>query len=326
VIIAIPPMKAMAQKTWARGEPLTMLDLPTPEPGASEVRVQVKAIGVNPVDWKMRNRGPLRLAARLTGPSLPFVPGVDFAGIVDAVGKKVRGVKPGDRVVGGTNFARGQRGSYADTVIVQEDQLALVPDHLDLTIAGALPVAGVTAWMCIVEMGKFQAGRKALVLGASGGVGQLAVQFVKHLGGIAVGVCSGKNVALVRDLGADEVLDYNQGDPLEQARGLGPFQIILDCAGGYSPARCRSLLEPGGRHLMISSESPGETLQAFLPPFSSKLVLGKPTRERLQPVVEAVASGAVKVHISETLPLAEAERAHTLSQGGRLTGKLVLVP
>jgi NADPH:quinone reductase-like Zn-dependent oxidoreductase len=316
----------MAQKSWAQGEPLVLTELPTPEPGAGEVRVRVQAIGVNPVDWKMRARGPLRLAARLIGPPLPFVPGVDFAGVVDAVGGGVRGVKPGDRVVGGTNFARGQRGSYADTVIAREDQLALVPEGVEITVAGALPVVGVTAWMCVVELGRLRRGHKVLVLGASGGVGQLVVQFTRHLGGVAVGVCSGKNVPLVQGLGADEVIDYQAGDPLDQARARGPFQIVVDCAGGYPAARCRALLEPGGRHMMVTAEAPGEVLASFLPPFTSRLVLGRPTRERLQPVVDAVASGAVRINLSETLPLAEAERAHALSQGGRLTGKLVLIP
>ena len=318
-------MKAMAQQTWVRGD-LSLVEFPTPEPGGREVRVKVKAIGVNPVDWKMRTRGPLRLAARLLGPPLPFVPGVDFAGIVDAVGPAVAGVRPGDRVVGGVDFSRRQRGSYADTVLVREDQLALVPQQVDLTVAGALPVAGVTAWMCLSELGHLEPGHKVLVLGASGGVGQLAVQLARHLGGVPVGVCSGKNAALVRGLGAEDVLDYRASDPLDQARRLGPFQLVLDCAGGYAPTRCRALLEPGGRHLMISSESPLEVAQAFLPPFSSRLVLGKPTGARLRPVIEAVASGAVRVPISETMPLAQAERAHSLSQEGRLTGKLVLLP
>lgn len=319
-------MKAMAQKSWARGEPLEMVELPTPEPRGHEVRVRVKAIGVNPVDWKMRNRGPLRLAARLIGPPAPMVPGVDFAGIIDAVGKDVTSVKPGDAVLGGTNFSRGQRGSYADTVLVREDQIAIVPDGLDIKAAGALPVVGVTAWMCIAEQGKLQKGHKVLILGASGGVGQVAVQLVKHLGGVAVGVCSSKNIDLVRELGADEVIDYKASDPLEQAKVFAPYQLVLDCAGGYAASRCRGLLEPGGRHMMISSESPGETLQAFLPPFSSKLVLGKPTQERLRAIAEIAATGAIKIAISETMPLADAERAHTISQGGRLTGKLVLVP
>jgi NADPH:quinone reductase-like Zn-dependent oxidoreductase len=168
-------VKLMAQRSWKRGEPLALVEVPTPEPSADQLRVAVKAIGVNPVDWKMRESGPLRLAARLLAPPPPVVVGVDFAGIVDAVGPRVAGVRVGDRVAGGTNFSRGQRGSYADTVFVRADQLCAIPEGLAFEVAGALPVAGVTAWISVVELGRLAAGQQALILGASGGVGQPAV-------------------------------------------------------------------------------------------------------------------------------------------------------
>ena len=319
-------MKAMAQRSWAVGAPLELIELPDPEPRAHEVRVRVQAIGVNPVDWKMRTRGPLRMAARLIGPRPPVVVGIDFAGVVDAVGERVTIFKPGDRVVGGTDFSRGQRGSYADTVCVRDDQIVAVPDHMDMIVAGALPVAGVTAHMCVLEVGGLQAGQRALILGASGGVGQLALQFARHAGGSAVGVCSTKNVALVASLGAEVVLDYTKGDPIAQARAHGPYQVVVDCVGGYGGGACRGLLAPGGRHIMIAAESLAETLNVLVPPFTSKSVLGRATAARLRPVVDAVASGAVVPTISETLPLTAAEQALARSQGGRLTGKLVLVP
>ena len=320
-------MKLMAQRSWSRGEPLTLLELPTPEPKADQVRVAVRAIGVNPVDWKMRESGPLRLAARIIGAPPPVVVGVDFAGVVDAVGSGVAGVAVGDRVVGGTDFARRQRGSYADTVFVRADQLCDVPASLDLELAGALPVAGVTAWLSVVELGRLAPGQRALILGASGGVGQLALQIAKHVrGGFAVGVCSGKNAALVEALGADVVLDYGKGDALAQARAHGPYQTVVDCIGSYSAAGCRALLARGGRHVIVSGESIGAVIQPFLPPFSSKTVLGRPRRANLQPVVDAVASGRVRVNVVKRFALAEAERAHELSKTGRVAGKIVLIP
>jgi NADPH:quinone reductase-like Zn-dependent oxidoreductase len=320
-------MQLMAQRSWKHGEPLAVVELPTPDPRAGEVRVAVKAIGVNPVDWKMRQRGPLRLAARVIGPPPPVVIGVDFAGVVAAIGPQISGLHVGDRVVGGTNFSRGQRGSYADTVFVRADQLCALPQSLDIETAGALPVAGVTAWMSVVELGHLAAGQKALVLGASGGVGQFALQIAKHgRNGFVVGVCSGKNAALVRELGADVVLDYGQGDPLEQAKPHGPYQVVVDCVGSYSGAGCRALLGPGGRHVMVSGESIGAIAQLLVPPFSSKAVLGRPTRERLQHVVAEVTAGRLKVNITHRFPLAEAEQAHRLSQTGRVTGKIVLIP
>lgn len=319
-------MKAMAQRSWAAGEPLVLTELPTPEPRADELRVRVAAVGVNPVDWKMRTRGPLRLAARLVGPPPPVVVGVDFAGTVEAVGADVGDLRPGDRVVGGTDFSRGQRGSYADTVVVRADQVARLPGGFDMVVAGALPVAGVTAWRSVVDVGRLRAGQRALILGASGGVGQLAVQIVKLHGGHAVGVCSARNIELVRSLGADEVLDYTRGDALARARAFAPYQLVFDCVGGYGGAACRRLLGPGGRHVMIAAEGALETMNILVPPFSSRSVLGRPTGERLRKLVDAVAERGVSVRVAATLPLTAAEAALEQSRGGRLTGKLVLIP
>ena len=317
----------MAQRSFARGEPLVLTELPTRDPHADEIRVAVKAIGVNPVDWKMRTMGPLRLAARLIGPPPPVIVGIDFAGVVDAVGSRVSDLTVGDRVVGGTDFSRGQRGSYADTVYVRPDQVCPLPPEVDLETAGALPVAGVTAWMSLHEIGRLAPGQRALVLGASGGVGQLAVQIAKRvLGGFVVGVCSGKNVALVRSLGADAVLDYEQGDPLAQAKAHAPYQVAMDCVGQYSGFGCRALLARGGRHVVVSGDTPAAMLQLLVPPFSSKAVLARANRERLAHVVRAVAEGKVKVNIAARFPLADAEQAHALSQTGRVAGKLVLLP
>jgi NADPH:quinone reductase-like Zn-dependent oxidoreductase len=318
-------MKAMAQDSFAADQPLRLVDLPTPEPRAGEVRVRVHAAGVNPIDWKLRT-GAYRLAARLLAPPAPYVPGVDFAGIVDAVGDGVTHFRPGDRVVGGVDFRRKQRGSFADTVLVRDDQLASVPDGLDLQIAGALPVAGVTAHLCVAEAGRVREGQRALILGASGGVGQLAVQFVRMLGGRAIGVCSTRNIELVRSLGAEAVIDYTQGDALAQAKAYAPFQAVIDCVGGHRPAACRALLGPGGRHVMIAAATLGERLAPMLPPFHSKSVFGMPSGARLRPVLDAVAGGAVKVNIAGALPLTAAEDALAQSQAGRLTGKLVLLP
>jgi NADPH:quinone reductase-like Zn-dependent oxidoreductase len=319
-------MRLMGQSSWRRGEPLALVELPTPPPRADQVRVAVKAIGVNPVDWKMREHGPLRLAARILGPPPPVVVGVDFAGVVDAVGANVAGVAVGDRVVGGTDFSRRQRGSYADTVFVRPDQICAVPDGVDFETAGALPVAGVTAWMSLTELGRLEAGQRVLVLGASGGVGQIAIQLARRvLGAFTVGVCSAKNVPLLHELGVDVAIDYGMGDALDRAARHGPYRVVVDAVGSYAASRCRELLGHGGRHVIVAGESVRSALQPLVPPFRSKAVLGRPTRARLEPVVAAVARGAVQVRIVERFSLAEAERAHALSRTGRVAGKLVLV-
>lgn len=321
----------MAMQSWSSNQ-LVRVELPTPEPRAREVRVAVEAIGVNPVDWKMRSGGPLRLAARtirtLRGPRGPIILGVDFAGVITAKGSEVGDLEVGQRVVGGTDFSRGQHGSYADTVVVRADQVTPIPDRVSFEVAGSLPVAGVTAWMSLNEFRVIGPGKRVLVLGASGGVGQLTVQLAKHdcHAELVAGVCSGKNAALVDKLGADVVIDYTKGDPLEQATAHGPFDVIVDCAGGYPGRRCRKLLAPLGRHVMVAGDTPLAMAQIFVPPFTSRAILGKPTRRRLSAVIDAVAEGHLEVQIAERMPLTEVEKAHQLSETGRMTGKIVLVP
>ncbi len=324
-------MYAMALESWT-SKNHARVDLPTPAPRRNQVRVAVHAVGVNPVDWKMRSRGPLRFAARairrLRGPRGPIILGVDFAGVIEAVGSRVTDLQVGQRVVGGTNFSRGQHGSYADTVVVDADQVCTLPDAVSFDIASTLPVAGVTAWMALTEYRYMTADRRALVLGASGGVGQFAVQIAKHSCNAAMvaGVCSGTNAELVRGLGADVVIDYNAGDPLEQARAHGPFDVIVDCVGRYPASQCRALLAPEGRHVMVAGDNPAAIAQMFVPPFHSRTILGKATRTRLGAVVDAVAAKHVVVNIAARLPLADVEEAHRQSQTGRMTGKLVLLP
>ncbi len=324
-------MIVMGSNSWKAGEPMARIELPTPPPGKNQVVVDVHAIGVNPVDWKMRTAGPLRVAARalsaVQGPKPPVVIGVDFAGVVAAIGPQVSGFAPGDRVVGGCNFSRAQRGSYADTVVVFPDQICKVPDGVSLEIAGCLPVAGVTAHMALTEYQPVGPHSRVLVLGASGGVGQFAVQIAKRVLGAQFvgGVCSAKNVALVRDLGADEVFDYTAGDALQMAAAHGPYDVIVDGVGSYKAKDCRKLLARCGAHVMVAGDKPENMVQVVVPPFRSKAILATPDGAHIAPVAQAVAQGKVVVHIAHRLPLEKAQEAHDLSQSGRVVGKIVLL-
>jgi NADPH:quinone reductase-like Zn-dependent oxidoreductase len=324
-------MKLMGMRSWKRGLPMEMIDVPAPPLKHKDVRIAVHAIGVNPVDWKMRESGPLRLAARFIGfvrrNKPPVVVGVDFAGNVEAVGAGVTDCKIGDRVVGGCNFSRGQRGSYGDTVVVRGDQICRLPDSVGFDIAGCLPVAGVTAYRALTHYNPIGPGKRVLVLGASGGVGQFAVQLAKRVlqADFVGGVCSGKNTTLVEGLGVDAVFDYGKGDPLVAAKATGPYHVVVDCVGSYSGRACRALLASKGAHVMVAGDSTNSMLQVIVPPFRSKAILGVVDGAHLAPVVQAVAEGKVVVHIAHRLPLGEAEQAHELSRGGRTVGKIVLL-
>ena len=309
-------------------EPLALVELPAKSVGRRDLRVRVRAIGVNPVDWKMREGGPLRLAHTFLGPSGPLVVGVDFAGEVVEAGPDAD-LAVGARVVGGTDFSRGQRGSYATEVVVRSDQCALLPDGVSFDDAACLPIPGATALRSFEAAGLFRGdrmrGARILVLGASGGVGLVTIQLARSMGAKLVGVCSSRNAALVERLGA-VAIDYTKSDALEAARAHGPYELVLHAVGTstYPLSACRALLAPRGLVSLIVVR-PADTLaMLFLP--SVKNVLGRPHRGNLEPLVAALARGDLEPIIERRFALSEAEEAHQLSRGGKVVGKLLLVP
>ncbi len=305
--------------------PLALVELPSRPLGPGDVRVAVRAIGVNPVDWKMRSGGPLRFAHRFVGPRGPLVVGVDFAGEVVEVGAKVTELTVGARVVGGTDFSRKQLGSYADEVVVRPDQCAVLPEGVGYEQAACLPVGAVTPWISLVEHAKIGAGAKVLVLGASGGVGLFALSLARKLGASVVGVCSTRNVALVERHGATAI-DYTSGDALALARPHGPFDLVFHAVGTatYPLRACRELLSPRGIVDLAVVRGADVLSIAFLR--SVRTVLGRPTRDRLAPLVDALAKGEITPVIEAKLPLKDGERAHELSKAGKVVGKLLLIP
>ncbi len=307
-------------------DPLRWCDLPDRPLRLDEVRVNVRAAGVNPVDWKMRQGDLLGVAQRILGPRGPLVVGVDFAGDVAQVGSNVTDLKVGDRVVGGTDFSRGQFGSYARQVQVRADQCALLPDNVDFADAACLPVAGVTAQTCLFSLGKLKerSDPRALILGASGGVGHFAVQLARIHGAVSVGVCSTRNVELVKRLGGIAI-DYNQTDLQAAVAHHGPYDVIVDAVGGgaYAAKFCLQLLKPGGVRVLVVP-SPADYLSIALPG-PTVTVLGRPNRETLAPLVAELAAGRLQVVIQEKIPMDQAERAHEVSRAGKVVGKLVLV-
>ncbi len=315
-----------AQSSPKATVPLAWLELPRLPLKSRQVRICVAAVGVNPVDWKMRAFEFLGIAQRVLGPSGPLVVGIDVAGTITEVGSAVTEFAVGDRVVGGTDFSKCERGSYAEEAIVTVDNCAKLPDEVPFDVAGALPVAGATAWMALYEHGRLREREspRVLILGAAGGVGHLAVQLASRVGAFAVGVCSTRNVAFVESLGGKAV-DYSRGDVSEAAKALGPFDVVLDCVGSdhYSRSFCRGLLAEDGVHVLVVPRGPDLPFLAF--PGNTRTVLGRASRERLEGLLAAVVCGELKVHIAERIPLGEAERAHDLSRGGKVVGKLVLV-
>lgn len=305
--------------------PLSLVEQPSRPLGPRDVRVRVRAIGVNPVDWKMRGGGVLRFAQRIVGPSGPLVVGVDFAGEVVEV-HPAADLRIGDRVVGGTDFSRRQLGSYADEVVVRDDQCAKLPESVSFEDAACLPVPGVTAFNSFGLAGipERKPHARVLVLGASGGVGLITLQLSRALGLHAVGVCSSRNTKLVESLGAIAI-DYGKGDPLGAARAHGPYELVLHLVGTdvYPLRACRALLAPEGVVCLVVIR-PAD--YPALVHRDVRTVLGRPNRKNLEPLVAMLARGDVKPLIEARFPLAEAEEAHRVSRGGKVVGKLLLIP
>ena len=308
-------------------ETLRLIEVPARPVGPRDVRVRVRAIGVNPVDWKMREGGPIRIAHRLLGPSGPLVVGIDFSGEVVEAGAQAD-LKPGARVVGATDFSRKQHGSYAEEVVVRDDQCCALPDGISFDEAACLPIPGATALraFALASLAAIPRGEaKVLVLGASGGVGLVTLQLARAWGARTVGVCSSRNVALVERQGA-VALDYSRGNAPEAAREHGPFDVIVHAVGTatYPLGACRTLLSPRGVVALVVVR-PADW-PALLFTGNVKALLGRPNRASLEPLVALMARGELKALIETRLPLKDAEEAHVLSRGGKVVGKLLLIP
>ncbi len=307
-------MKAVRFHAYGGSDVLQYEDAPRPEAGPGEVLIQVRAAGVNPVDWKIRE-GYLKDFFPLT---LPFTLGADAAGTVAGVGTGVTEFAVGDAVYGPVRM--NQNGAYAEFVTAPAALLAPKPASLTFPEAASLPVAVLTAWQALTTAG-FAAGQSVLVHAAAGGVGSMAVQLAKAWGASRiVGTASARNADYVRALGADEVIDY-QNTPFET---IAPVDVVLDGIGGDVRARSWQVLRDGGFLVSIAGapvEVPAEAAARSLRGASTGM---QPSAERLGAVNDLVGRGALKPLVEAEVPLAEAARALDLSQRGPVRGKIVL--
>jgi NADPH:quinone reductase-like Zn-dependent oxidoreductase len=237
-------MQAIVRRCYGPADVLRLEDVARPSPANDEVLVRVRAAGINPLDWHYLTGTPylVRFDSGLGRPTSDRL-GVDFAGTVTAVGRNVTGFRAGDEVFG------SRWGAFAEYVAVREDR-ALVPKPTNMSFeqVAAVPVAAVTALQALRDKGRVRPGQKVLINGASGGVGTFAVQIAKSLGAEVTGVCSTRNVAMVRSLGADHVIDYTQEDFTRSGRR---YDVILDAVGNHSLRDIRRALAPAGIHVLV---------------------------------------------------------------------------
>ena len=297
-------MKAVRIHRYGGTEVLSYEEAPKPEPGPGELLVRVHAAGVNPIDWKIRE-GHYKLVMRLR---LPIVLGWDVSGVVEAVGAGVDGFRKGDEVFARPDIKRG--GTYAEYVAIRASDAARKPKSIDHEHAAAVPLAGLTAWQGLFDKAGLRAGQRALVHAAAGGVGHFAVQLAKWKGAFVAGTASGRNEALVRSLGADQVVDYTR-ERFEDA--VASVDVVLDTLGGDTGRRSWKVLKRGGT--LVSVLDIAAPLKGALRLKRGRFLLIKPNAAQL---------GHIAGLIENVFPLAEARRAHELSQSGRVRGKIVL--
>jgi NADPH:quinone reductase-like Zn-dependent oxidoreductase len=327
-------MKAIVQKRYGAPEQVLRLEEIDPPPiGDDDVLIRVRATSVNTPDWITTAGVPyiLRLQSGLRGPRAP-VRGTDVAGVVEAVGRDVTDLGPGDEVFGSSwAGALKTTGTFAELTVVPASQLIRKPAGLTFEEAAGSVMSGLTALAAMRDVGRVGPGSRVLVNGASGGVGIFAVQIARTLGAEVTGVCSTRNIELVRSLGADHVVDYTQED---FTRGERRYDVVLDNVLNHRPPVTVRVLVPGGTFMPNSVGNTGGLL-AGLPrmgraatmrrgPANVKFVKMVANRENLEALAALLDSGDVKVVIDRVYPLEEAGKAVAHMLGHHARGKVVI--
>ncbi|MFE6911995.1 NAD(P)-dependent alcohol dehydrogenase [Streptomyces erythrochromogenes] len=321
-------MKAIVQDGYGSPEVLRLDEVDRPVPGRGEVLVRVRAAAVDQGVWHLMSGLPyaLRPVFGLRAPRVR-IPGMDLAGVVEAVGPDVTRVRPGDEVYG------SGKGAFAEYACAKEDSLAPKPARLGFEEAATVPVSAVTALKALRESGRVQEGQSVLVLGASGGVGTYAVQLAKAFGAHVTGVCSTAKTDLVRSIGADEVVDYTREDPVDGSRR---YDLILDIAGNRPLSRLRRALTARGTLVIVGGEDGGRWIGGnerqlgalLLSPFVGHRLLPLAVMEQhrsdLETLTELIDQGAVTPVVDRTYPLAEVPDAISHLRGGGVRGKIAI--
>ena len=320
-------MKVVFVPRYGPPEVVEFREVPTPSPAAGEVRIRILATTVTAADWRVRSGVMPRGFGALRGIALGFggprkgVLGTDAAGVVDAVGAGVTRFKVGDPVFA---FPGGAMGGHAEFLMMRADgRVVPKPTNLSFEDTVALPFGGMTA-LDFLRRGEVRAGERVLVNGASGNVGTAAVQLAKHLGAHVTAVCSAPNAALVRSLGADDVIDYTSCD---FAAGGAPFDVVLDSVGNAPYRRVHRILAPGGRLLAVLADLPSMLGAGFAGRTKSHRVIAGPASERvedLRALAELAAQGKLRPVIDQRFPFERIVDAYRVVDSGRKKGSVVV--
>ncbi len=321
-------MKAVIYCDYGSADVLKFVDIEKPTAADDQVLVKVRAASVNPLDWHYMRGTPyiMRTQVGLRKPKVTRL-GVDFAGTVEAVGRNVKQFKPGDDVFG------ARTGAFAEYVSVREDRaVVLKPANLTFEQAASVPIAAITALQGLRDKGHIQPGQKVLINGASGGVGTFAVQIAKSFGAEVTGVCSTRNVDMVRSIGADHVIDYTKEDFTKSGQF---YDVMLDNVGNHSLLDCRRVLNPDGKYIMVGGQSgrwidplPRAFSTGMLSRFVSQkmgMMLAQLKKEDLTILGDLMQAGKVTPVIDRRYRLNELPAAMRYLEAGHARGKVVIV-
>ncbi|SFW68757.1 NADP-dependent oxidoreductase [Chitinophaga sancti] len=317
-------MKAIRVHEFGGPEVMQLDELPIPVPAADEILLKVYASSVNPADYIIRQGGNELLRPLL---KLPMGLGLDAAGIVEATGSDVTNFKKGDKVYGVPNFPGD--GSYAEYLAARANQFTRMPNNITFNEAGALPSCALIAWNAVIDLGNIQAGQKVLVHGAAGGVGNLAVQFAKARGAYVIGTASAHNFDFLKELGADEVIDYNTQDFAQELQNI---DLIFNASPVRDPGvrlRSASIIKQGGIFVCSHLDSPfsDEIKAAFQEKNATCTLVGGGSisyTSSLDGTTELIEAGKVRAVVSKVYPLAAVAAAHKDSETKHVRGKLVI--
>jgi NADPH:quinone reductase-like Zn-dependent oxidoreductase len=312
-------VRAIIINSYGPPEVLQEAIVADPRQGPNKLLIEVKAAGVNPIDWKIR-KGKFKL---ITGRRFPKILGTDIAGIVKETGKNITAFKSGDEVMAMVNIMTGQ-GGYTELVTTEEKYICKKPANLTYIEAAAVPGSAMTALQVLQRKAHLQQNQQILINGASGGVGTYAVQIAKILGGRVTGICSRRNRDMVVSLGAENVIDYTGEDFTRQNRA---YDVIFDAVGNLDFAKSRQVLTAGGMFITIVPDVKKiffSLLTAFLPGKKCRFVSVMPKRDDLLWLKQKIEEERIRVVLDRTYPLESAKEAHEYMEKGHARGKVVL--
>jgi NADPH:quinone reductase-like Zn-dependent oxidoreductase len=311
-------MQAIVYHRFGLPDVLELQEIDRPIPGDDEVLIGVRAASVNPLDWGLM-RGEPAFLRFLAGRDKPHRPGRDVAGVVEAAGRNVTQFKAGDAVFGAC------RGSFAEYACARASALAVKPAQVTFEQAAAIPVAGLTALQGLRDKGRLQPGQSVLINGASGGVGTFAIQIARAFGASVTGICSTRNLEMIRSLGADQAIDYTREDFTARPER---YDLLLDCIGNHSLTACKRVLKPQGRCVLVGGPKEfGGMLRRIVEALVLPRVvmfIARLNSTDLMLLAELVATGKVTPVIDRLYGLSEAREAVRYAAAGHARGKVVV--